>query len=246
MKADPQAQRRLLDLQKIDTTLTQLAHRRKNLPEHAELQRLDAELSGLEDEQITAQTAVDDLDRDIARLDRDVEQVRARKTRNQARLDLGTGAPKELEALMHELGTLGRRQSELEDEELAVMERREAAQEVLDAVVQRRQALAGTREETERRCEQALADIAKDEEFRGAGRRSLAADLPGDLVAMYERVREQNGGIGAAALRFGRCEGCRIELSGGDLAMLRAADPSEVIRHEDCRRILVRTDESGL
>ena len=36
MKADPQAQRLLLDLQGIDTALAQLAHRRATLPELAE------------------------------------------------------------------------------------------------------------------------------------------------------------------------------------------------------------------
>ena len=79
VKADPEAQRRLLDLQAIDTALAQLAHRRQTLPEHAELDALARELSALEDERVRAQVAVDDLDRDIARLEKDVEQVRARE-----------------------------------------------------------------------------------------------------------------------------------------------------------------------
>ena len=87
MKADPEAQRRLLDLQAIDTALAQLAHRRKSLPEQAELDRLARELSALEDERVRAQVAVDDLDRDIGRLEKDVDQVRARKDKDQARLD---------------------------------------------------------------------------------------------------------------------------------------------------------------
>ena len=79
VKADPQVQRRLLDLQAIDTALAQLAHRRRTLPERAELEALARELSALEDERVRAQVAVDDLDRDIARLEKDVDQVRARK-----------------------------------------------------------------------------------------------------------------------------------------------------------------------
>ena len=38
----------------------------------------------------------------------------------------------------------------------------------------------------------------------------------------------------------------RLELSGVDRAAVRAAAPDEVIRCEECRRILVRTAESGL
>lgn len=246
MKADPEAQRRLLDVQAIDTVLAQLAHRRRTLPEHAELDRLARFVSALEDERATAQAAVEDLDRDIARIERDVEQVRARKDRDQSRLDAGSGPPRELEALMHELGTLSRRQSELEDSELELMEQREEAQAKLDDVERRLVQAREEHEVVERRRDETLAGIAKDEEFRRAGRGPLVTDLPADLVALYERIREQSGGIGAALLRSGRCNGCRIELSGSELATLRSADPTEVIRHEECRRILIRTVESGL
>jgi predicted nucleic acid-binding Zn-ribbon protein len=246
VKADPEAQRRLLDLQAIDIALAQLAHKRKTLPEHVELDRLARELSTLEDQRIRAQVAIDDLDRDIARIDRDVDQVRSRKTKDQTRLDSGSGPARELEALQHELESLTRRQNELEDSELELMEKRETAQSALDEIAGRLETVRTTRAEAEQRRDQALAGIAKDEEFRQAGRKPLAADLPADLMALYEKVREQNGGIGAALLRHGRCEGCRLELAGQERAIVRATPPDEVIRHEDCRRILVRTAESGV
>jgi predicted nucleic acid-binding Zn-ribbon protein len=245
MKADPEAQRRLLDLQAIDTALAQLAHRRKNLPEHAELDRLARELSTMEDERVRAQVAVDDLDRDIARLDKDVDQVRTRLARDVERLNVGTGPPRELEALQHEVLTLDRRKSELEDAELELMEEREGAASVLGQVEQR---LATTREqraEVERHREEVLTGIAKDEEFRTSGRKPLVADLPAELVALYERIREQSG-IGAALLRAGRCEGCRLELAGSERSRIRSAPADEVMRCDECGRILVRTAESGL
>jgi uncharacterized protein len=246
VKADPEAQRRLLDLQAIDTALAQLAHRRRTLPEHAELDRLARELSTMEDERVRAQVAVDDLDRDIARFERDVEQVRSRKDKDQQRLDAGTGPARELEALQHELGTLSRRQSELEDAELELMEQREQAQATLDGIEARLTAGREVRDRTERQRDETLTTIAKEEEFRQSGRKPLAADLPPDLLALYDRIREQTGGIGAALLRQGRCEGCHLELAGNERAELRSTPPDEVVRHEECRRILVRTEESGL
>jgi predicted nucleic acid-binding Zn-ribbon protein len=245
MKADPQAQRRLLDLQTIDTTLAQLAHRRKTLPEYAELDRLARELSALEDERVRGQVAVDDLDRDIARMETDVEQVRVRAAKDQSRLDVGTGPARELEALQHELATLARRQSELEDVELDLMEQREQAQGVLDGVEQQLVAARQQRAETERRRDETLSDVDRDGEFRRSGRAPLVADLPADLVALYERIREQTG-IGAALLRSGRCGGCRLELSGSERSRVKGSPPDEVIRCEECGRILVRTEESGL
>jgi uncharacterized protein len=246
VKADPDAQRRLLELQAIDTTLAQLAHRRRTLPEHAELDRLAKEIAALDDVRIRAQVAVEDLDRDIARLEKDTDQVRTRKQRDQGRLDAGTGPAKELEALQHELASLARRQSDLEDAELELMEQRETAEAALTEAANRLAAARTRHDEVAAARDEALRQIAQEEEFRNAGRRPLVGDLPPDLIALYDRIREGSGGVGAALLRAGRCEGCRLELSGQERAAVRAAAPDEVVRCEECRRILVRTAESGL
>ena len=246
MKADPEAQRRLLDLQAIDTALAQLAHKRRTLPELAELETLARQLSALEDERVRAQVAVDDLDRDIARIERDVEQVRTRKDKDQARLDTGRGPARELEALQHELVSLSRRQSELEDSELELMEQRETAQGTLDELLAQQATGREAREAAEARRDQALAEIVKEEEFRTSARQPLSADLPADLVALYDKIREVSGGLGAALLKGGRCGGCRLELAGSERARIKAAPPDEVVRCDECRRIMVRTAESGL
>lgn len=245
MKADPTVQRRLLDLAAIDTTLAQLAHRRRTLPEQAELDGLARELSALEDERARAQVAVDDLDRDIDRLEQDVDQVRARKRKDEDRLAAGVGPARELEALQHELNSLNRRQSDLEDAELELMEQREAAQGVLVGVEKRIAEAREKRASVEQRRDDNLTEITKEEEFKRGARQPLAADLPGDLVALYDRIREDSG-LGAALLTAGRCGGCRLELSGADRARIRAADPHDVVRCEECRRIMVRTNESGV
>ena len=245
MKADPQVQRRLLDLQAIDTALAQLAHRRRSLPERSELEALARELSALEDERVRAQVAVDDLDRDIARLEKDVDQVRARKSKDEARLAAGSGPARELEALQHELASLNRRQSDLEDAELELMEQRETAQGVLDGIERRMAEARDRRAATEQRRDDSLAEIAKDEEFKRTARQPLANDLPADLVKLYDKIREDTG-LGAALLTAGRCGGCRLELSGADLARIRKAEADDVVRCEECRRIMVRTSESGL
>lgn len=246
MKADPEAQRRLLDVQAIDTALAQLAHRRRTLPELAEVTTLARQILALDDERVRAQVEVDDIDRGIGRLEKDTDQVRQRKDKDQARLDAGTGPARELEALQHELVSLQRRQTELEDSELELMEQREQAQGVLDEVEARLAAAREQRAATEARRDEALEEIAKEEEFRTSARRPLVDDLPADLMALYDRIREGSGGIGAALIRGGRCGGCRLELAGSERARVRAAEPDEVVRCEECRRIMVRTDESGL
>lgn len=244
MKASPEAQRRLLDLQAIDTALAQLAHRRKTLPELAQTDAIARELSALEDERVRAQVAVDDLDRDISRFEKDIDQVRTRKDRDQSRLDAG-GALREIEGLQHELATLNRRQSELEDAELELMEQRETAEQALNAVKKQLDEAGERRAAAERRRDDAYEEIAKAQEFRSSARAPLAADLPADLLALYDKIRTETG-LGAALVQAGRCGGCRIELYGADLARVRSAPADEVVRCEECRRIMVRTAESGL
>jgi predicted nucleic acid-binding Zn-ribbon protein len=244
VKAAPQDQRRLLDLQAVDIALAQLAHRRKSLPELAEIATISRELSALEDERVRAQVAVDDLDRDIARFEKDIEQVRTRKSRDEARLNAG-GALREIEGLQHELATLNRRQSELEDAELELMEQRETAEQALNDVKKKLAEAGGRRAAAEARRDEATDEISKEREFKTQSRAPLAADLPSDLVTLYDKIR-QDSGLGAALLRAGRCGGCRIELYGADLARVKSAPADEVVRCEECRRIMVRTAESGL
>ncbi len=245
MKADPQAQQRLLDLQAIDTALAQLDHRRATLPEDAELDRLARELSVLADERLRAQVSVDDTARDVGRMEKDVDQVRVRADRDRTRLDAGTGPAKELEALQHELATLTRRQTELEDAELELMEQQEQAQRRLDEIDAQLAAEREVRDETQRRRDTLVAELDRERAARQAARGPLVGDLPTDLVELYEKIRESTG-MGAAELRTGRCGGCRLELSGSERSRLRAAAVDEVIRCEECGRILVRTAGSGL
>jgi uncharacterized protein len=244
VKAAPEAQRRLLDLQAVDIALAQLAHRRKSLPELAEIEAVSREISALEDERVRAQVAVDDLDRDIARFEKDIDQVRARKDRDQKRLAAG-GALREIEGLQHELATLNRRQSELEDSELELMEQRETAEQALNDVKGRLAAAEERRSAAEARRDEAYAEIGKEEEFKQSSRGPLVADLPADLITLYDKIRADSG-LGAALVRSGRCGGCRIELYGADLNRVKSAPADDVVRCEECRRIMVRTAESGL
>ena len=76
-------------------------------------------------------------------------------------------------------------------------------------------------------------------------RQAVAADVPAELLALYDQIRKTKG-VGAAMLRAGRCEGCHLSLNAADLNVIRASAPEEVVRCEECRRILVRTPESGI
>jgi uncharacterized protein len=247
VKASPEAQLRLLELADLDTELSRLAHRRRALPENAELEQLTVRAAQVRDEMTRADTELSDLDREQARSERDVEQVRVRIDKDQQRLDAGkVSNARELESLQSEIASLRRRQGDLEEVVLDLMERRESAEGRRDAAAAGAEAVAAEETEVTARRDEAVAEIAEQESKAVSARATVAAGVPGDLLALYDKVRAQAGGVGAAMLRRGKCEGCNESLSTVELNEIRAAAPDEVVRHDECRRILIRTAESGL
>ncbi len=247
MKADPFVQLRLLELQSLDSALDRLAHRRRTLPELAEMARLDGLVDALRDGIVRAETDVSDLAREQAKFEREIEQVRSRKDRDEQRLVSGTiTVAKQLQDLEHEVATLTRRQSDLEDSELEVMERAETAQTELDVLTAQRAAHLDARAAAEAARDAAFVEIDAEVERTAAERGELAGSFPADLFALYEKLRAAEAGVGAGEISRGRCGGCHLDLMNNEKSSIRAAPVDEVLRHEDCGRIMVRTAESGL
>ena len=247
MKADPFVQLRLLELQALDSALSRLQHKRRTLPELAEIERLDALVDALRDGIVRAETEVSDLAREQARFEKEIEQVRARRERDEGRLSSGAiTVAKQLQDLEHEVATLKRRQSDLEDGELEVMERAETAQATLDELTAQRTAHLEARAQAETARDAAVADIDAEIARTTQERDALAPTLPADLLALYDKIRTAEGGVGAGEISRGRCGGCRLDLMNNEKSAIRAAAPDEVLRHEECGRIMIRTAESGL
>ena len=182
----------------------------------------------------------------MTKADTDVQLVRERSIRDQARMDAGQGTAKDLQALQHEVESLARRQTALEDVELEVMERAEG----LAADVSRLEAacaqLTVRVDELKATRDKVFAELDSEVEQIGHSRADVVAGVGDELVVLYEKIRASSDGIGAAVLRHRRCEGCNLELNQVDINRFTAAAQDEVLRCEECRRILIRTSESGV
>ncbi len=233
---------RLLDVQTFDTRADQLTHQRRTLPELAAVAALESRRAELHTSLTTSRTTAADLARELAKAEADVDQVRARTVRDQARLDSGTASLKDVQALTAEIEHLAGRQAVLEDAQLAVMERAEArqselatAQEAFDAVEIELAAARTAADAAVAALDAQAADVAQQ--------RAAAVDgLDAGLLALYEKLRTQRGGMGAGRLVGHRCEGCHMELTPLDLEAIHATPPDQVVRCEECGRILVRAD----
>ncbi|WP_179764407.1 zinc ribbon domain-containing protein [Streptomyces fulvorobeus] len=247
MNAAHADQIRLLEVQALDVRLSQASHKARSLPEHAEIDALNNDLAQLRDLLVASQTEESDTTREQAKAEQDVDQVRQRAVRDQQRLDSGTvSSPKDLESLQREIVSLAKRQGDLEDVVLEIMERREGAQERVTELTARVSAVQAKLDDALARRDAAISELDAEAATLTKDREVVAAAVPADLLKLYDKLRAQQGGVGAARLYQRRCEGCRLELNITEVNDVKAASPDTVLRCENCHRILIRTSESGL
>jgi len=245
VKAEPSRQKALLDVQAIDTRVAQCDHRRAALPQRAELAALTPRREEAESAVVLSRTAYEDVQRELRKAEADVLVVRDRMARDQQRLDAGVGSAKDLQGLQHEMTSLARRQSALEDEELEIMERAEAAEGEAAAATTEHARLTEHAEALTAQIADLEAEIDADRRAALTPRAGIAEKVGDDLLALYDKIRARSG-TGAAPLVARACGGCQLELNAVELSRFRSAEEDEVLRCEECSRILVRTDESGL
>ena len=240
MKASASDQRSILDIQKFDFQSATLRNKAATLPEIAEINSLTIKQNNARDLRIAAETELSDVKRELARAEGDVEQIVTRIERDEKRLGSGTGTPKELEQTQHELVTLGARRSQLEEVELEIMMRVDGIKERITDLSGQENQLALEIADLNIRKENALAAIHTELEGIEADRKSTTQSVGPEFLALYEKIREGNSGIGAAALAGNQCKGCNLTLNTIELQRIAGLTDDEVVRCEECRCILVR------
>jgi predicted nucleic acid-binding Zn-ribbon protein len=239
MKASLSDQRQILDIQRHDLALTTLAHKLATLPEIALLSAATVKSNNTRDLRIGAETELSDVSRELKRAEGDVEQVVIRIQKDESRLNSGSGTPKELESLQHEVISLNARRVELEEVELEVMLRVDGIKARIDELKALEATLATEIAELTDRKNMASLALESESAQLVAERAATVASVDKALYDLYEKIRG-NGGIGAASLLAGRCLGCNLTINSIDLKRMLDSAEDEVIRCEECRCILVR------
>lgn len=241
--APPADQRRLLDIQELDTRLAQLAHQRRTHPTLATLTELHDRAGDLERARTQAGVTLGDARKELLKAETDVEQVRTRAERGQARLNSGQGTPKELQNLTAELEALARRQNVLEEAQLEQMEAVEQAESDIAAIDTQLEALNTQIDEVTAERDEVFAQIDGETETVSASRGRLTEGISEELLSLYEEVRERTGGLAAVALRGESTVGVQVPLSLTEKAAIKSAPPEQVIQSEDYEYLLIRVED---
>ncbi len=231
----------LLSVQEHDTNLDQLAHRLAHLPMESELAKVMGALAQLDASTTEVQERRHDLGRDQQRLEDEISSLGDKATQHDKALYSGSVTnPRELQAMQDEIAALRRRISQLEDQELELMEQIEP----LDAELAR---AAATNVDLDDRATMLRGQIAEeqvaieaDQQRVREERSALAATIEPDLLAEYDTVRPQSGGIAIARLVGGSCGGCHLSLSAVEVDRLKKLSPEAPAHCEECGRLLAR------
>jgi predicted nucleic acid-binding Zn-ribbon protein len=240
MKASHSDQQSILEVQRLDDQLASLAQREATLPETAALNTVVIKRNNVRDLRIAAETERTDVRRELSRAEGDVEQIMTRIQRDEARLNSGTGTPKELEQTQHELVTLGLRRAELEEVELTIMVSVEGISNRINELTAEEEQLAAEIADLEIKRENAMTIIINERNAVSEKRTSVVAPIAQELKDLYTKLAADNNGNGAAPLVGNECKGCHLTINTTEVQRIATLPAEEVVRCEQCRCILVR------
>ena len=240
MKASVEDQGRLIDLQRIDSNILTLETKLKNLPEIEQLAAIAKRISEGQELLKSAELELGDVAVELKRSAVEVEQVSERIKKDESRLNSGQGSPKELEQMQHEIASLEKRKSDLEDGELEIMLRHDSAKAKVETLRSDEAGLKQLELELNIRFENASTELKTKLGEEIKLRESKSAEIEKSLLDLYEKIRGSAGGVGAALLVGNTCEGCHLSITPVELEKIKSQAADEVVRCEECRRILVR------
>ena len=240
MKASAEDQSRLIELQRLDSRLQNLQLKLKTLPEIEQLTAIATRIAAGQESLKSAELELGDVQVELKRSEIEVEQVSERIKKDENRLNSGQGSPKELEQMQHELGTLAKRKAELEDGELEIMIRLDNARAKVETLKSDDEGLKQLEVELKTRYTESAKEIEAEISAAQERRSEQFPQIDKGLLELYEKIRSSSGGVGAALLVGNTCDGCHLSITPVELDKIKSQPADEVIRCEECRRILVR------
>jgi predicted nucleic acid-binding Zn-ribbon protein len=231
----------LLLVQEHDTAADRLRHRRRTLPEAAQLLVVEDELAAVEATLAGVEAEAADAARAQRRLEGELALLEAKIGELDAKLYSGAvTVPRELQAMQAEGEAMRARRATLEDEVLEAMGVLEPLDEQVAALRRRREELDAEGARLRAAVAEAEAVVDKELAVELEARTAAAAAIPADLTALYEQLRARLGGVAAAPLVNGRCGGCHLALPATEVDRIRREPPDTLVRCDQCERILVR------
>jgi predicted nucleic acid-binding Zn-ribbon protein len=224
----------LISLQAIDSRIAALEADAARLPR--EIAAIHAGIEDAKQQVEQAKARLDAARKDQRAKEKDLEVVQGKRTKTEARLyEVKTN--KEYSAVLIEIEDIKQEKGRMEEEVLVLME----AQERLTGDIREAEARFKQRE-TEGRSREATAKellrvVEADLAAVRTERKELAGQLPGPILADYDRILRARGGLALVPVtKPNFCGACRMTITPQRLQDLRAQ--ASLIPCESCGRYL--------
>jgi len=229
----------LLALQAVDTQADQLGHRREHSPLRDDLSSASAEMRGWEQQRAALRARIDELGSSIEHAEERGAELLAHRQRLEQQMKTVI-APREAEALMHEIGILDAQTDALDTRELEALEEQSEIDDRLTDHLRSEATLRDAVRSADEALQRATSEIDAELGVLVRQRAERRGELDESTLARYERVRNSSG-VAVAKLVGHRCEGCHLDLSAAEVDDVKdeAAGPAGVAECPNCGRILV-------
>ena len=232
----------LVELQELDTRLSQLTHRAATLPEREELIRIQEEDSKLQQDlnQLAGQLTV--LRKSQSDREAEIQHLEDKVAKATSSLYGGEmTSPKEATALQSEIDSLSGRQSLLEDQIIEIMEEIEPFAKEESRIEATRTELRTQIADLEHRISAQVTEI-ESEQHSVTAEKSEVEDRAGPrLSALYTENRKRMGDHTAIGRLVGTsCGACFLEIAAVEIDRIRRLPDDEPSECPECGALLVR------
>ena len=227
----------LLEVQRLDLILDELAAQESRLPHKAQVAQIAQKIAEGHVLVKKLEAGITGIDEKIAQIHVDIKQLQEKINREQTKIDAGTVDYRQIKALSTDIAAHNQRIEDAETEELTLMESREATKQRIATYNANIAKLDGAKEKTLLAYRQQMAILAAKTVQTTAARDKKRAVIDEDILADYDRLRAQKGGNVIGQFDGTRCSACSLALPtalAGDFA-----HAGDVGICSECKRILV-------
>ena len=179
----------------------------------------------------------EELERDLKRLENDVELVENRLKKDNQRLNESSSS-KDIAGIQVEIESLKSRLSKLEDDELELMDQVEISKAELTRLQAEHQSAEAELESAKSDLQQKLAGLKQDSDRLISEIQSLKTQVAGELLELFEARLAK--GIAIGRLTGSNCSACNMSLNSTAMSEISAVAEDELCSCPECGAILVR------
>lgn len=231
--------RALRDLQSIDTAIDQARHAMGNLPEKVRHDEARSKVGSLRARIGDVQREQSALESELANIERRASELSTHKARLEKQMKTVI-APREAEALQHEMVAIDVEREAGDDRGLELLESSARADADLADLARHEVEAVDVEATTEADLERALTVLRSTLTDLERQRTELATSIPADDVRVYDRLRATHGGVAVTEISRGVCGGCHMDISPSEMDAIKRLPAESVAECPNCSRILLR------